>query len=220
MRKLKGFKDSIVESQYWAQSTKEDKKAYGKLSNKEQKEFLKTWNNDDNNEDYYEILEKLKELEMYDTFGTKKELKELPKILEKDEDIKYLVSGMWEGKTYVIVATNSRVIFLDRGMIYGTTKHELQYDKISSVSYKKGLLLSEIDVYHGSHKITIKNIVSNYVVKMVDTIREQTNTKDKGDVQEITISIPDEILKYKTLCDEEIITKEEFELKKKELLNL
>lgn len=219
MRKLKGIKDSIVESQYWTQATKEEKKVYGKLSNREQKEFLKTWKSE-GSEGYYEILEKLKELKMYDTFGTKKELKELPKILEVNEDIKYLVSGMWESKTYVIVATNLRVIFLDIGMVYGTTKHELQYDKISSVSYKKGVLLSEIDVYHGSHKITIENIPNNYVDKMVDTIRQQTGKENKSDIQNNTISIPDEIIKYKALLDDGIITNEEFEKKKKELLNI
>ncbi len=37
---------------------------------------------------------------------------------------------------------------------------------------------------------------------------------------EISISVPDEIRKYKELLDEEIITQEEFDAKKKQLLNL
>lgn len=221
MRKLKGLKESAIESKYWMQATKEEKKAYGKLSNKEQKEFLKSWNSEENKE-YYKILDRLKELEMYDTFGTNKELKELPNILEKNEIIQYLVSGMWDSKTYVIVATNLRLIFLDRGMIYGTTKHEIPYEKISSISYKKGMIMAEMYVYHGSHKVTIKNIIKSYVDKMVDTIREQINVEssNSNNTNNNTLSIPDEILKYKELLDEGIISNSEFESKKKELLNL
>lgn len=56
--------------------------------------------------------------------------------------------------------------------------------------------------------------VKNYILQRIEIY------KNKGMSKTEALSPADEILKYKKLCDEGIITQEEFEKKKKQLLNL
>jgi hypothetical protein len=58
---------------------------------------------------------------------------ELPSILWKDEHIERLVQGSYGGGTGLLVSTNKRLVFVDKGM----TKLKVEdfpYDKISSHS--------------------------------------------------------------------------------------
>lgn len=229
MRKLKGLKDSWLEAEYWTEATKEQKNYYNKLSNKEQKEILYEWRDKRENakrkddKPYYDMLEQLKELGVYDTFGTKKELKELPNLLEENEKIVYLTSGFWNGNTYLIVVTDIRLLFIDKGMIYGMTKHEFPFSKINSVSYRKGMLLSELWVYHGASKMVIKDIQNIYIDKTVDAIRDQIKKHENKTTAPSTsnnATVADELLKYKELLDAGAISEEEFRKIKNKLLNI
>ncbi|EPS49988.1 hypothetical protein CFSAN002368_16300 [Clostridium botulinum A1 str. CFSAN002368] len=66
-----------------------------------------------------QIQQQMKEVNVTDTFGTKKEIKFLPEVLREDEEIKYMTSGFLDGNTWLVTCTNKRVIFLDKGMIFG-----------------------------------------------------------------------------------------------------
>lgn len=45
------------------------------------------------------ILKQMEEAGVSDIFGTKKEIKALPDILDDDEVIKYAISGFWNNNT-------------------------------------------------------------------------------------------------------------------------
>ena len=62
--------------------------------------------------------------------------------------------------------------------------------------------------------------MNNVIVTATGTAVILEEERNERVVTPSTISIPDEILKYKALCDQGIITNEEFEAKKKQLLNL
>ncbi len=70
----------------------------------------------------------------------------------------YVTSGLYNNNTYLIVCTDLRLLFLDKGMIYGLKFHEFPFEKINSVSYKKGLLFGEIIIHHGSSVSLWKHI--------------------------------------------------------------
>lgn len=73
--------------------------------------------------------------------GLDKEIKHLPEVLQDNKIICYLTSGLIEGNTWLIVCTNKRVIFLDKGLLYGLEQLEISLDKINSISQKRGLML-------------------------------------------------------------------------------
>lgn len=173
--------------------------------------------------DYNDILARFKEVNVTDTFGTKKEMKELPMILKEDETIMYAASGFVDNNTWLITCTDKRLLFLDKGMVFGLKQVEIPIEKINSISYKKGLLLGEIIIYHGAAQMTIKNIQKEAVKPLADAINneiEKHRSAANNTSIQPTVSAADELLKFKQLLDAEVITQEEFDAKKKELLGL
>lgn len=169
-----------------------------------------------------DVLNRFKEVNVSDTFGTKKEIKELPKVLSSDEEIMYATSGFVDGNTWLITCTNKRILFLDKGMIYGLKQVEIPIEKINSISHKTGLIFGKLIVHHGSSEMVITNINKNTLSPMINALnaeidkkREQTNNN-----QSSPSSVADEILKFKQLLDQGIISEEEFQAKKKNLLGL
>lgn len=64
------------------------------------------------------IQNEIESLGEVDLFGTSKEVSHLPEILQDDEHIKYLTSGMMDGTTWLIVCTQKRIILVDYGMFF------------------------------------------------------------------------------------------------------
>ena len=69
-------------------------------------------------------------------FWTEKEIRALPEILDNDEKIKAVTSGMLDGATWLAVCTSRRLIFLNRGMIYGLRQIQFPLDRIQSIDHE------------------------------------------------------------------------------------
>ena len=54
-----------------------------------------------------------------DQFFTKRELNHLPAVLFDEEQVLAFSSGMMDGNTWLIALTDRRVIFLDKGLLFG-----------------------------------------------------------------------------------------------------
>lgn len=118
------------------------------------------------------INDRMKSMGVLDTFGTKKEIKELQKILHDDEELLYITSGLMDGNTWLITATDRRVIFLDKGFIYGLKQKEIPLEKINSIEQSTGLIFGEISIWDGASKSLIKQVNKATVKTMVDTINK------------------------------------------------
>lgn len=105
-------------------------------------------------------------------FGVKKEIKDLPEHIDDQggEIILYACDGLTDGNTWLMVCTNKKLLFLDKGMIYGLKKIEIPIKKINSTSFKSGIVLGRIIIYHGSSSITVDNIDKSALQPMVDAI--------------------------------------------------
>lgn len=117
-----------------------------------------------------EVQQQIKALGNVDTFGTKKEIKHLPDVLYGDESVLGLTSGLMDGNTWLIVCTERRVIFLDKGMIYGLKQRETGLDKINSIEHKTGLVMGSIVIWDGASGMTIKNVMKASVKPFVDAV--------------------------------------------------
>lgn len=179
-----------------------------------------------------------------DLFGTRKEVKSLPEILHDGELIIYATSGFMDGKsatssqggspwsgssnsgTALVVLTDNRIMFIDKGMLYGIRFADIPIEKINGVSYAKKLMFGDVMVTHGAHTILIKNVDKKTASILVEKIKEQMDrikhqsvpTKDSiGSNHKTPV---EQVKEYKELLDMNIITKAEFEKKKKEILGL
>jgi hypothetical protein len=169
------------------------------------------------------IQEEIKNLPHSDLFGTKKEVFELPNIIENDEKIKALTSGLTDGNTWLIVATNKRIIMLDKGMIYGVKQVDIPLNRINSISHSKGMLLGKISITDGAVTRTIENIANQTISFFCDTVKKEIELSKNAENTintSNTYSAADEIMKFKELLDLGLLTQEEFNKKKKDILNI
>lgn len=109
------------------------------------------------------------------SFGTKKEFLHLPKILADGETPIAVASGMMNGNTWLIVLTNSRVIFLDKGLLYGLRQVDVRLNDIASVSCETGLLLGSITISTTATNYTISNVIKRAVNPFTNMVNDARN---------------------------------------------
>lgn len=117
-----------------------------------------------------QVQRQIKALGEVDTFGTKKEIRYLPEILTSEESVIALTSGLMDGNTWLIVCTQRRVIFLDKGMIYGLKQRETPLEKINSIEQKTGLIFGSIGIWDGAALMEIKNVMKKTVRPFVEAV--------------------------------------------------
>ena len=170
-------------------------------------------------EEIHAQIEKLGEL---DTFGTKKEIKSLPEILREGEVIKALTSGLYDGNTWLIVCSNFRVIFLDKGMIYGLKQVDIPLDKVNSVQCETGLIFATVVVWDGASKVKIENIMKKqgkeFTNKVNDALHEYKQLQRQPHVVATVNDLPTQLMKLADLKEKGILTDAEFQEQKKKLL--
>ena len=160
-----------------------------------------------------EVQAQIKMLGEVDTFGTKKEVRYLPDILTNDESILSLTSGIMDGNTWLIVCTERRVIFLDKGMIYGLKQRETPLEKINSVEQKTGIMFGSIGIWDGAARMEIKNVIKGTVGPFVETVnraREALKVADASKGNDVTSQLE----RLASLRERGILTDEEFQAQK------
>lgn len=174
-----------------------------------------------------EIKNQMKQANVTNTFTTKKEINFLPQILTPNEKIKYMTSGFWDSNTWLITCTNKRVIFLDKGMFFGLKQKEIPLEKINSICQQRGIVFGKIEIWDGASRIVIENIDKSTLQPMLDAInvareelKQSYNTIQscKSSIAVNKQDIPDQIRKLAILKEEGILTEDEFNKKKTELL--
>ncbi|WP_271489055.1 SHOCT domain-containing protein [Enterococcus sp. 5H] len=164
---------------------------------------------------------------------TKKDLKLLPDIIEDDEDLITFIQS--NGKPQgVLCLTNKRVLYLSKelnaksisfGKHVGLTEITILLRNINSVRSKQQVLYGTAIITDSAQDYTFEKLTASELQRFVNLVKKQLNSPMQTKTQQAfntpsNISSIDEIKKYKELLDLDIITKEEFDQKKKELLNL
>jgi phage-related tail protein len=168
---------------------------------------------------FKEIEEEISHLPNFLSGFTQKEINELPNVIHSDEHIKAITSGITDGNTWLIVCTNERVLLMDKGMVYGCKIIDIPINKINSISQTTGLAFGTISITDGAVTRKITNIENKTIGYFIDSVNKQITISREGKNNTQNISVADEILKFKSLLDSGIISQEEFDKKKKELLN-
>jgi hypothetical protein len=105
-----------------------------------------------------------------DRFFTNKEIKALPEVLSPDETLLSFCSGMYEGNTWLLSLTDRRIVFLDKGMLWGMKQTSVDLTKINSITLDKGLFFAKIRINDGGTGYLIdmvaKGISSIFVSKV------------------------------------------------------
>lgn len=155
-----------------------------------------------------------------DQFFTKKELNHLPEILANGEEVIAFSSGIMDGNTWLITLTDRRVIFLDKGLLYGLKQVSIDMDKISSVTGETGLIFGKIKIKDGIADRVIDNVWKKTVVPFTNLLRDAIERRKASSAQS---SIPEDDIISKlerlaALRDRGILSDAEFDAQKQKIL--
>lgn len=160
----------------------------------------------------------------------------LHSIVDESETLEVLVGGTYRAEQDtnrlhrhqgVAVATNKRVLFVDKGVLGSSEVSEMPYRSIEAITYSTGIMAAGIQITgRGIASFRIEDIIDKEAVKpFVDCVRghlEAAHAPQAAAPQPATapLSVADEIEKLASLKDRGILTQEEFDAKKRQLLGL
>jgi Bacterial PH domain/Short C-terminal domain/Protein of unknown function (DUF2510) len=150
-------------------------------------------------------------------FGAGREIKKLPDHLWHDETVELLSSGTVGEKNGLLALTSHRLIFLFSGLMNAAFE-DFPISNISSISYKSGMLMASIEVYASSNKAIITNVNKLDAKEIADAIRARLGRPAAATSVQAVASDADELAKWAALRDSGVITAEDFEAKKRQLL--
>lgn len=154
------------------------------------------------------------------TFLGRKEINELPQILALDEKIDHIIQGTYNNGQGILVSTSRRLIFIDKGMLYGLKVEDFALDKISSIQYETGLMWAKVKIHTSSNIALIDNVDKFSARIFAEFVRDKISQPKEIVIQ--SNSEPDvltQLEKLGKLKDSGILSEEEFNEQKKKLLS-
>lgn len=168
-----------------------------------------------------EIQQQIKNLDGVSKFFGRREIKELPAILWQDEVVERIVQGLYNNGNGLLVGTNKRLIFVDKG-VFKLRVEDFPYDKLTSIQYETGLMFGEITIFASGNKAVIKNIEKKQVRNFAEGVRARISSGG-NDKSEAAPASDDSIVQLERLAQLKaagILTEEEFAAKKRQILGL
>jgi hypothetical protein len=166
-----------------------------------------------------QIKEQIKQFDKTGFTLSRKEVKELPNILRENETVENATSGTYNNSGGLLVGTNSRVLFIDKGLLYGLKIEEFGLDKISSSQFETGLLMGKLTIFASGNKAVIDMVPKGEVKAFAEWLSNKITNKSSTPTPS-TNDVTDQIKKLAELRDGGILTEEEFTAKKKQLLGI
>ena len=160
----------------------------------------------------------------------------LHSLVDEGETLEALIGGTYRAEQDtsrrhrhqgVAVATSKRVLFVDKGVMGSSEVSEMPYRSIEAVTYSTGAFFAGIQITgRGIASFRIEDIPDKDSVKpFVDCVRghlEAAHAPQAAAPQPVAspLSAADEIEKLASLKERGILTQEEFDAKKRQLLGL
>ncbi|MBJ9370920.1 PH domain-containing protein [Acinetobacter sp. TGL-Y2] len=122
-----------------------------------------------------QIKQQLSHINGVESLFGRKEIKELPSILWDDEIVEGMITGTYNNGIAALFATNKRLIFVDKGLIFGLKVEDFPYDKITSVQYETGMLLGKITIFTSGNKAILKDTDKVLTKTFSESVRAKIN---------------------------------------------
>lgn len=170
---------------------------------------------------------------LVDMTFTGKEVKALPAILSDKEQLLAVLKGWYKNGTGLLCVTNNRILFVNKGM-FSLKVEEFSLKTVSSISTESGVIFGKVKIFASGNNAEIdqanKQDAKQFVDKVRSLIEERDNPaakpaqKEQPDSeqtqQKAETDIYEQLEKLAGLKEKGIITQQEFDAKKAQLLNL
>jgi hypothetical protein len=166
--------------------------------------------------------------------GREKLIEQAKPVLARDEDVLDATTGMIAVKRMgsdthrngIVLVTDRRVVLFTR-KLGGYDFQDFAFGLLSSVDHKKGVMYGNLDLAAAGDRSHVKQIPKSDVERIAQLIREKMAAAHQGGQAQLGVPAPaggdDLATKLRQLAelrDEGILTPDEFEAKKKQLLDL
>lgn len=115
-----------------------------------------------------------------DRFFTTKELDVLPKILAPMEQVLSFSSGLMDGNTWLIVLTDRRILFLDKGLLYGLKQTSIDLENVVVIEGSTGLVFGSISISTAAGPREIRNTWKRSVNAFINKVNEARRAQREG----------------------------------------
>jgi len=171
-------------------------------------------------QDPKKLQQSLRKIPTFNKFLARGEIKSLNKVLWEDEEPEDIIEGIYNRGHGLLVATNKRLIFIDKG-IFSLTVEDFPYDKITSIMYHEGLIFGNIDIFVAGNREEIKQILKNRVRPFAEAVRNKISLLSSH-VPQRSNGTDDKyanLEKLNELKEKGIISEREFNQEKRKILS-
>jgi Bacterial PH domain len=120
------------------------------------------------------------------------EVKELQNIILPDEEIYEIVNGIYEGGFALILATNLRVLLVDKKPLNYLTVEDLRFDMINELDYNHRLIGAYISISAGNKNLKFTSInqprlrkLIGHVQRRMAEVKQKQSSHEEGQVQHL-----------------------------------
>jgi hypothetical protein len=99
------------------------------------------------------------------------EVRELPNILLPDEEIYECVNGYYEGGLALLVATNVRVLLIDKKPLNFLTVEDLRFDMINQMDYSHRMMGAQISISAGNKNLRFRSYNQPRLRKLINHVQ-------------------------------------------------
>jgi len=157
----------------------------------------------------------------------RKEMAELPNLIGENEEIFALVQGRYNKGEGLLVATNQRLLFIEKGLLFGLKVEDFGLRAITSIQYTSGILFADLAIMANGNAEKITDVYKDAGRIFCDKVRVKLNELTQPAAatttvinQAATVDVADQLQKLAALKVQGILTQEEFDAQKKKLLGL
>ena len=152
------------------------------------------------------------------------EVQALPDILDDGELPEKVIGGQYNGSIGVLVATDRRLLFVDKGSFGSLQVEDFPYPTIQSVRSTAGMMYGSITIKSAGSSALIDNTLKRFSHEMANFVRKKAMDFN-GTAAPVAaagtanqVSLADELIKLSQLRESGILTDEEFQVQKDRLL--
>lgn len=118
------------------------------------------------------ISDQLKAIKFGGSSWNQAEIKELPHIIHEDEKILECVNGLYEGGVALLVASDQRVLLVDKKPFNFLTVEDLRFDMINEIDYSHRLLSATIIISTGSKTLRFSSLNQGRLRHLISLVQE------------------------------------------------
>lgn len=118
-----------------------------------------------------EVLDQLKKIDFKYTGWGRTEVSELPHIILPGEEIYECVNGIYEGGFALLVATDLRVLLVDKKPLNFLTVEDMRFDMISEMDYNHRLMGADIGISAGDKNLRFRSYNQKKLRKLIGHVQ-------------------------------------------------